>query len=230
MWIDETGGVEPTEATTSGGDLEITVDGHTYTAEQNMDLDHDGVDDTVRLDNADGTITAYADTDGDGHADRYVHTDTAGNVVEMARYDESTGDWVADHGSAAGERGATETGRAGEIVADSSDGIVEVGPATVDSDNDGTADSAIVTDEAGNTRVFTDVDGDGRADVQTIITPDGETHTYQHTGPGEWTEAPSGFTAEVPPDSDRFWGGDGHQAVEGVARIDSGTGQWISQN
>lgn len=230
MWIDETGGVEPADATTSDGDLEITVDGQTYTAEENMDLNHDGVDETVRLDNADGTVTGYVDTDGDGHADQYVHTDVEGNVVEMARYDETTGDWVADHDSGAGEPDATETGRAGEITVDSADGTFQVGPATVDSDNDGTADSAVVTDDAGNTRVFTDVDGDGQADVQTIITPEGETHTYEHTGAGEWTETTSGFTAEVPPDSDQLWGGSGHQTVEGVARIDSGTGQWISQN
>ena len=227
MWIDDTGGAEPTE-TGHDSEMEISVDGQTYSAEENLDLDHDGHDDAVRLDNADGTLTAYVDTDGDGHADQYLHTDTEGNVVEMARFDPSTGDWVADsHAPGTDASTDTDTGRHGEITADMHGGTVDIGQATIDSNSDGTADTAIVTDGEGNTRLFTDVDGDGSADVQTIITPDGESTTYEHTGPGEWTEAAG--ASGVPADSDQLWGV-GHHTVEGVAKIDSGTGQWISQN
>jgi hypothetical protein len=232
VWIDETGGTTDATDAAAGqdGTMEITVDGQTYTGDENMDLSHDGVNDTVRLDNEDGTVTAYVDTDGDGQADQYLHTDTEGNIVETARFDESTGDWV-DAGTGTDDPTATDAdaGRTGEITVDMQDGTVQVGPATVDSNEDGTADTAVVTDEQGNTRLFTDVDGDGSADVQTIITPEGESTTYEHTGPGEWTE--SATANGVSADSDQLWGGFGSDTVvEGVAKIDSVTGQWISQN
>ena len=226
MWIDDTGGAEPTE-TGHDGEMEISVDGHTYSAEENLDFDHDGHDDGVRLDNSDGTHTAYVDTDGDGKADEYLHTDTEGNVVDMARFDASTGEWVAASGGTDPHETDTDAGRQGEITADMQDGTVDIGHATVDSNSDGTADTAVVTDSDGNTRLFTDVDGDGKADVQTIVTSDGESTTYEHTGPGEWTET-SGASG-VAADSDHLWGG-GLDTVEGVAKIDSVTGQWISQN
>ncbi|WP_341771253.1 DUF6802 family protein [Amycolatopsis acidicola] len=216
--------------------MEISVEGQSYTAEENLDLNHDGDNDAVRLDNEDGTTTAYVDTDGDGHADEYLHTDTDGNIVEMAKFDEATGDWVADsEGGTDSTDTDSQAGHQGDITADMADGTVDLGAATVDSDHDGTADTAVVTDDDGNTRMFTDTDGDGSADVQTIITPEGESTTYEHTGPGEWTETTgangaNGVTASVPADSDQLWGGAGHDTVEGVAKIDSATGQWISQN
>ncbi|HET6504563.1 MAG TPA: hypothetical protein VFG87_27760 [Amycolatopsis sp.] len=229
MWIDDSGTATET-GDTSGhdGEMEISVDGHSYTAEENMDLNHDGTYDTVRMDNSDGTITAYVDTDGDGHADEYIHTDAAGNVVQEATYDSATGAWVAAHDGAPGSTG-TETAHAGDMTADTQDGTVDVGPATVDSNNDGTADTAVVTDSQGNTVMFTDVDGDGKADIETVVTPTGETHTYDHTGPGQWTETSGGNG--VAADSDQLWGGGVlRDTVEGVAKIDSVTGQWISQN
>jgi hypothetical protein len=231
VWIDETGGADSTD-TGHDGEMEISVDGHSYTAEENLDLNHDGENDAVRLDNQDGTITAYVDTDGDGHADEYVHTDADGNVVAMAKFDASTGAWVADNGHSSGpaDHTGSQAGHQSEITADMQDGTVDIGQATVDSNNDGTADTAVVNDDQGNTRMSTDTDGDGSADVQTIITPDGESHTYEHTGPGEWTETTSGVTGGVPADSDQLWGGGHGTVVEGVAKIDSITGQWISQN
>lgn len=226
MWIDETGGADATD-TGHDGELEISVEGQTYSAEENFDIDHDGQDDAVRLDNADGTITAYVDSDGDGQADGYLHTDTEGNVVEMAQFDATTGDWIADSEGSPTDSTDSDAGAQGDITVDIDGSTVDIGHATVDSDNDGTADTAVVTDQEGNTRLFTDTDGDGSADVQTIITPDGESHTYEHTGPGEWTEtAGSGVSA----DSDQLWGGGRDTVVEGVAKIDSVTGQWISQN
>lgn len=229
MWIDDSGTATETSDTTGhGGEMEITVDGQNYTAAENLDLDHDGVYDAVRLDNPDGTVTAYVDTDGDGHADEYIHTDAEGNVAEQATYDASTGDWVAADGAPGGGHG-TDTAHAGDMVADTPDGIVDVGSATVDSNNDGTGDTVVATDSQGNTLLLTDVDGDGKGDIETVVTPTGETHTYQHTGPGQWTETTAGNG--VAADSDQLWGGgSGYQHVEGVAKIDSTTGQWISQN
>jgi hypothetical protein len=232
VWIDETGGADSTD-TGHEGEMEISVDGHNYTASENFDLNHDGHNDTVRLDNEDGTITEYVDTDGDGHADEYVHTDTNGNVVERAKFDASTGEWVADGrgGSGSDHHTGSQAGHQGDITVDMHDGTVDVGHATVDSNHDGTADTAVVTDDQGNTRMFTDTNGDGSADVQTIITPEGDAHTYEHTGPGQWTETTSsGVAGSVPADGDQLWGGRRNTVVEGVAKIDSITGQWISQN
>ncbi|MTD58665.1 hypothetical protein GKO32_32505 [Amycolatopsis sp. RM579] len=225
MWIDEAGGADAT-GTGHESEMEISVEGQSYTAEVNFDIDHDGEDDAVRLDNADGTTTAYVDHDGDGRADEYLHTDLRGEVVDRARFDASTGDWIAEDGTGSTSSGSeNQAGLQGDLHADLADGTVDLGHATVDSNNDGTADTAIMTGADG-THLFTDLDGDGNADVQTVITPDGESHTYDHTGAGEWTEA----SADVRPDSDQFWGIGHDTVVEGVAKIDSGTGQWISQN
>ncbi|MFD2417935.1 hypothetical protein [Amycolatopsis pigmentata] len=228
MWIDDTGSAtEASDTTGHDGEMEITVDGQSYTAEENMDIDHDGVYETVRMDNADGTITAYGDADGDGRADHYLHTDAHGDVIAEATYDSSTGAWVAAHDDGTGGH-ETDTAHAGDITADTEDGTVDAGPATVDSNHDGTADTAVMTDAQGDTVLFTDTDGDGKADVETIVTSSGESHTYQHTGPGQWTEMPGGDG--VAADSDKLWGGPQYDTVEGVAKIDSATGQWISQN
>lgn len=228
MWIDDTGAAtEASDTTGHDGEMEITVDGQSYTAEENIDFDHDGVYDTVRLDNADGTITAYGDADGDGQADHYLHTDAHGDVIQEATYDPSTGSWAASHdGDTSGSQ--TETAQSGDITVDTEDGAVDAGRATVDSDHDGTADTAVTTDTQGNTVLLTDADGDGKADVETVVAPSGETHTYEHTGPGQWTETTGGDG--VAADSDKLWGGPQYDTVEGVAKIDSVTGQWISQN
>ncbi|WAL65686.1 hypothetical protein ORV05_33255 [Amycolatopsis cynarae] len=233
MWIDDTGGADTADAGHEG-EMEISVDGHNYTAEENYDLNHDGVADTVKMENSDGTITAYVDTDGDGHADEYVHTDEQGNVVEMARFDASTGSWVDDHEQSGGGSHTpdSQAGHQGDIMVDTPQGTVDAGHATIDSNHDGTPDTVQVTDEQGNTILFTDTNGDGNADVETVVTPDGEHQTYEHTGPGQWTETDGGHgvAAEVPADSDQLWGGGHDTVVEGVAKIDSVTGQWISQN
>lgn len=233
MWIDETGGADTADAG-HDGEMEISVDGHIYSAEENVDLNHDGENDTVRIDNSDGTITAYVDTDGDGHADEYVHTDTHGNVVEMARFDAATGVWVDDSqdGGGGSHTPDSQAGHQGDIMVDTPQGTVDAGHATVDSNHDGTADTTVGTDEQGNTYLFTDTNGDGNADVETVISADGEHHTYQHTGPGQWTETDGahGAAAGLPADSDQLWGGGQATVVEGVAKIDSVTGQWISQN
>jgi hypothetical protein len=236
VWVDESGGADTTDTPDSSGEMQISVEGHEYSAEANFDLDHDGHDDTVRIENADGTFTGYTDVDHDGHADQYLHVDAQGNILESARFDAASGDWISTEAGPGDQHGPdSQTSSSGGIVADMADGDVNVGPATVDTDHDGTNDTAVVQDSDGNTRMFTDVDGDGKADVQTIITPDGESHTFNHTGDGQWTETgtPSGAGNDDHAPSaagDHLWGGGGQQAVEGVAKIDSATGQWISQN
>ncbi|MGC7093351.1 DUF6802 family protein [Amycolatopsis lurida] len=235
MWVDESGGTDTTD-TAAADEMTVTVDGEEYTADVNFDMDEDGVNDTATIETDDGGVQAFVDTDADGDADEFIELDAQGEVVSHAAYDEATGDWV-DVGSG-GTTGddtdpGTQTGSEGGITADLPEGEVEVGPATVDTDNDGVNDTAIVEDSSGNTIGFTDVDGDGDADLAVVIDSSGASTTYEHTGDGEWTETGSsnlvgdsgGASA-----SDAAWGGDGSQPVEGVAKIDSSTGQWISPN
>ncbi|QFU94606.1 DUF6802 family protein [Amycolatopsis sp. YIM 10] len=234
MWVDESGGTDTTD-TAAADEMTVTVDGEEYTADVNFDMNEDGVNDTATIETDDGGVQAFVDTDADGDADEFIELDAQGEVISHAAYDEASGDWV-DVGSG-GTTGddtdpGTQTGSEGGITADLPEGEVEVGPATVDTDNDGVNDTAIVEDSSGNTIGFTDVDGDGDADLAVVIDSSGASTTYEHTGDGEWTETGS---SNLVGDSgasagDAAWGGDGSQPVEGVAKIDSSTGQWISPN
>jgi hypothetical protein len=219
VWVDDSGA---TDTTGSSDEMAVSVEGEEYVAEINFDIDDDGVEDTAIIEHADGTGQAFVDEDGDGAADEYIQLDAQGDVVAHAEYDEASGDWVSIDPGAGGST-ETQTGSAGPMTADLPNGQIEVGPATVDTNDDGINDTVVVTDETGVTTAFTDVDGDGEADVAVIIDQNGDATTYEHTGDGEWTEAGA---------SDEAWGGAGHNTehVEGVARIDATTGQWISQN
>lgn len=243
MWVDESGATDTTGTTAGSDEMAVSVEGEEYVAEINFDIDEDGVEDTAIVEHADGTGQAFVDDDGDGAADEYLRLDAQGNVVTHAEYDKASGDWVSVEPGDTGDSGDTQTGSAGPMTADLPDGETEVGPATVDTNDDGINDTAVVEDETGNTAAFTDVDGDGAADVAVIIDQNGDSTTYEHTGDGEWTETASssnavGNTGVAAGAADSAWGGGGHEAggvdqvdrVEGVARIDSATGQWISQN
>lgn len=234
MWVDESGGTDA-DAGAGDGEMTVTVDGEEYTADVNYDMDHDGVDDTAVIETADGGGQAFVDTDHDGSADEYVVLDEQGDVTQHATYDDASGDWV-DAGGHGGDTHTTDsqTSSGGTINADLPNGDVQVGAATVDTDHDGVNDTAVVEDDQGNTIGFTDADGDGQADVAVVISPTGDSTVYEHTGDGQWTESThTGAAGDTGSHSslagDQAWGG-GQEAVEGVARIDSTTGQWISQN
>lgn len=230
MFVEGDGGAEATGSVGTPDDMLITVEGEEYSADINFDLNEDGVADTAVIEHADGSVQAFHDEDGDGEADEYLKIDAQGNTIAHAEYDEATGDWV-DVGGAATETPdddpGTQASTGGTITADMPDGEVEVGPATVDTNHDGVNDTAVVTDSEGNTMAFTDIDGDGEADVATIIDETGSAVAYEHTGDGEWTQIDSASPAGS---SDNVWGSEGRQPLEGVARIDNVTGQWISQN
>ncbi|MBN6035711.1 DUF6802 family protein [Amycolatopsis sp. 195334CR] len=234
MWVDESGGTDTTD-TAAADEMTVTVDGEEYTADVNFDMNEDGVNDTATIETDDGGVQAFVDTDADGDADEFIELDAQGEVVSHAAYDEASGDWIdVSSGGTPGDDTdpGTQTGSEGGITADLPEGEVEVGPATVDTDNDGINDTAIVEDSSGNTIGFTDVDGDGDADLAVVIDSSGASTTYEHTGDGEWTETGSSNLVDsaAAPTSDAAWGGDGSQPVEGVAKIDSSTGQWISPN
>ena len=204
--------------TDTGGQDELTVeiDGEEYAAEENYDMDGDGQNDTAVVETEDGYL-AFADTDGDGTADVAVEYDENGEVVAGAEYDESTGEWKAEDveslptptGDGAGD--ADGSGTDSTDTSDTSDDTagsdssgdesisvdlpgedVDAGPATYDTDGDGTNDTAVVTDTEGTTYAFTDTDGDGEADQAVIIESDGDVTVAEHTGDDEWTTTEEG--------------------------------------
>ncbi|EMD22475.1 DUF6802 family protein [Amycolatopsis azurea] len=240
MWVDESGGTDTEAGSTDA--VTVHVDGEEYQAELNYDLDKDGVNDAAVIQHDDGTGQAFVDTDGDGDADQYAVLDENGKVVQEAVYDEASGAWVEAGGG--GHDDGSDAGTSGTMHADMPSGDVEVGPPTIDTDGDGTPDTAVIQTEDGRTIAFTDKDGDGKADIAVETDASGNSKTYEHTGPGQWTETGSGVVnedigsafastpaaAEGDPAGDAAWGGAGTETLEGVAKIDSGTGQWISQN
>jgi hypothetical protein len=234
MWVDESGG---TDTTASGPEaMEVHVDGQEYGAEVNYDADHDGVNDTAIVEHDDGTAQAFIDTDHDGTADHYVVLDDTGHAVNEAVYDESSGQWVEGGGSSGHDDGgtSTDTSSSGEMHADMPSGEVSVGAPTIDTDHDGVNDTAVVQTKEGGTIAFTDSNHDGEADIAVQTDASGNVTTFEHTGKGEWTETGSGLvdsgTTDTDLAGDAAWGGAGPDHLEGVAKIDSVTGQWISPN
>jgi hypothetical protein len=217
------------DTSTATGDDELTVeiDGEEYVAEENVDLDQDGQNDTAVVETEDGYL-AFADTDGDGTADVAVQYDEDGNPIAGAEYDETTGEWTeedvaslptptgdgADDADGSGtdstDTGSTDysddsSSTGGEsITVDMPGEDVDAGPATYDTDGDGTNDTSVVTDADGTTYAFTDVDGDGEADQAVIIESDGDVTVAEHTGEDEWTTTEEGHidsSGEYVPDS-----------------------------
>jgi hypothetical protein len=236
MWVDESGGSDTDAAGTEA--MTVHVDGQEYQAEVNYDVNEDGVNDTAIVEHDDGTSQAFIDTNHDGEADQYAVLDDTGHVVEQAVYDEASGEWVQSghDGHDDSDTGGRDDGSGGHIHADMPDGEVDAGAATIDTDHDGHNDTAIVETKSGGTIAFTDKDGDGEADIAVQTDADGTTTTFEHSGPGQWTEVNSGLLDSGSgeqlgdPADDAAWGAAGTQTLEGVARIDSGTGQWISPN
>lgn len=213
---------DDTTDTTGGHDhMVVEIDGQQYDAEENYDMDHDGANDTAVVETGDGTSVGFEDSDGDGTADIAVEYDENGDPIAAAEYDESTGEWEStdvnslpdpvggdgtddgpsgDDGSNttpdATDTGATTTDTSGsggeDIHVDMQGGEVDAGPATYDTDGDGTNDTAVVADTDGTTYAFTDTDGDGEADQAVVISADGEVTVAEHTGDAEWTETEHG--------------------------------------
>jgi hypothetical protein len=229
VWVDESGGTDTGAGSTDG--MTVHVDGEDYSAEVNYDIDHDGVNDTAIIEHDDGTAQAFGDTDHDGVADHYAVLDDQGKVMDVATYDQASGQWIEANGTAGTGDGGDQqqTGTGGTIHADMPNGEVDAGPATIDTDQDGHLDTAVVQTQDGETIAFTDSNGDGEADIAVEIDANGQSTTFEHTGAGEWTEQPAGLMTEAAPDSDAAWGGES-VVLDGVAKIDSVTGQWISPN
>jgi hypothetical protein len=243
-----------TDTDTAGQDeLTVEVDGQDYEVEENYDMDGDGANDTAVVETDDG-IMAYADTDGDGTADVAVQYDDQGNVVAGAEYDATTGEWHeesvdtlptptgdgADDSTGATDTDASDptdasdtadttdtdtTSAEGDISVDMPGEDVDAGPATYDTDGDGTNDTAVVTDTDGTTYAFTDTDGDGSADQAVVIEADGDVTVAAHTGEDEWTVTEEGH---INPDgtyeSESTGSGTGSDSGSDSGSTDSGAG------
>jgi hypothetical protein len=226
---DDTSTDTDTTDTDTGAQDELTVeiDGEEYEVEENVDLTGDGQNDAAVVETEDGYL-AFADTDGDGVADVAVEYDEDGNPVAGAEYDESTGEWTAEDVEnlpAPTDGGADDADGSGTDTTDTTDSTdaddssssggesitvdmpgedVDAGPATYDTDGDGTNDTVVVTDADGTTYAFTDSDGDGEADEAVIIESDGDVTVAEHTGEDEWTTTEEGHidsSGEYVPDS-----------------------------
>lgn len=181
------------------GELKIDVDGHEYVEQENFSYDQDNVVDSVAVDTADGGHLVYSDTDHTGTADLVTEFDEQGDEVRAAHYDATTGHWVDEGADAAvpddtttGTEAGDSGGNGGSITVDTADGPRDIGPATVDTDDDGHPDTAVVHDANGDTVLYTDSHGDGQADVATEITADGHVVIADHTGDHQWTEVERG--------------------------------------
>ncbi|WP_199740555.1 DUF6802 family protein [Saccharopolyspora rhizosphaerae] len=184
MYIEETGAGD--------GDIKVTIDGEEYTAEANYDLDGDGLDETVAVMTDEGFV-AYIDEDADGQADLVQTITRDGQVLDQTRFHEDSGEWTPEapqqHPGGTGEPRPDD---AEQMVIDTPQGDVQVGPATEDSNSDGVADTAVVQSENGNTVLVTDVDGDGSADQVVEINQTGGVTISHHTGDGQWTVVEQG--------------------------------------
>jgi hypothetical protein len=96
-------------------------------------------------------------------------------------------------------------GPTAELLVAAPDGPHALGPATVDSDADGRADTAVVAGPDA-LELGTDVDGDGRVDVLTRVLADGTATTATTPGlPGEgWDEGPAPLAPTIDPVTGRW--------------------------
>jgi uncharacterized protein DUF6802 len=205
-------------STSSHDEMSVTVDGEQYEVHEDYDVNHDGHNDTAVVQTDDGGAVAFTDADGDGKADVAVEVDDHGNVVGAARYDESSGEWVAvdpktgeetgsgsgthsssadnsnDSGSSSSSHGSGSGSGGEDIHVDVPDQKedTDVGRATVDMNHDGTNDTVVEKEDDGSVIAFTDTDGDGEADMVTIIDANGDVTIGQHTGEDEWTDVEHG--------------------------------------
>jgi hypothetical protein len=228
VYIDENGAAD--------AELKVTVEDEEYTADVTFDLDHDGVNDSAVVETDDGGHLAFTDSDGDGDADLMSTFDKDGNLLSQARFEENSGEWVAVDPNDSHEQ-KTNSSPSQTIVVDTDEGDRNVGKATEDTDGDGKVDTAVVRDDDGDTWLFTDKNGDGRADVATEITRSGEVTMSEHRG-DDWVEVEHGHIeadgryvtdskSGILDESDDWFE---EERFDGVVRIDSTTGQWISPN
>jgi len=172
----------------------------------NQDLDGDGVPESVAVRTQDGHVLIVSDTDADGAADQLIDIDPdTGHAQWMAQ--DAHGQWAqTQHGHVDGSGALVvdETGKASgaelpsgmtgeeQLTVSVGGRHVAAGPATIDSDGDGVADTVSVPGVGGSTQYYQDADGDGVADRAWTVNPDGtRSGEYTIDASGQWVRAPS---------------------------------------
>lgn len=173
-----------------------TADGYIAFA----DTDHDGSADVAVQFDHDGHVVSGAEYDqssgewveedvdklptptGDG-ADDSGHHGTGRDSGQDSGHDSSRDS--TDHQSGDTGHTGSHSGSDGISVA-TPNGEFNAGEAEYDSDGDGKNDTAITTDDQGNTYAFTDTDGDGDADQAVVIEADGDVTVAKNTGGDNW--------------------------------------------
>ncbi len=147
-----------------------------------------------------------SDTDADGAADQLIDIDPdTGHAQWMAQ--DANGQWAqTQHGHVDGSGALVvdETGKASgaelpsgitgeeQLTVSVGGRHVAAGPATIDSDGDGVADTVSVPGVGGSTQYYQDADGDGVADRAWTVNPDGtRSGEYTIDASGQWVRAPS---------------------------------------
>lgn len=165
------------------------------------DTDGDGVADTMVELDGQGEVTAAAEYDE--ASGQWAAADPGSVEAPSGDGADAGGSSSADDSADTTDTGATDTTDTGapdatdtsggeDMVVDTAEGEMQVGPAEYDADGDGTNDTAIVTDEDGTTYAFVDNDADGQADEAVVIEADGDVTVAQHTGEEEWTTVETG--------------------------------------
>lgn len=162
-----------------------------------MDLNEDGIPETVVATGEDGQTLAYTDRTGDGVADQIMRISATG-AVEILSSD-GFGSWqVAETGQMSPDGNYVADGQvhgpdAVRLLFTNDDGhSQQLGAATVDLDGDGTADSVRGTLEDGTEIAYTDVDGNGTVDQLTMVHPDGQVQISTHLDGGAWQVVETG--------------------------------------
>jgi len=172
----------------------------------NQDLDGDGVSESVAVRTQDGHVLIVSDTDADGAADQLIDIDPdTGHALWMAQ--DAHGQWAqTQHGHVDGSGALVvdETGKASgaelpsgmtgeeQLTVPVGGRHVAAGPATIDSDGDGVADTVSVPGVGGSTQYYQDADGDGVADRAWTVNLDGtRSAEYSIDATGRWVQTPS---------------------------------------
>jgi hypothetical protein len=167
------------------------------------DADQDGQADNIVQINPDGSVVFAVP---DGHGGWVVagtgHVDEQGGISQDSTapgdqpyqppVDISQGQPGTD-GPTQPTDGPTEpTGTGEDITVDINGQTYDVGNATIDSDGNGSPDTAVVQGDDGTTVLVTDINGDGSGDQIVQVNPDGSAVVQQSDGNGGWDTVATG--------------------------------------
>lgn len=173
--------------------VQLDEDGNVVAgAEYNESTDEWTEEDVDGLPTPTGGGADSGDSGGSHDSGHQGHTSDTGSDHRTSHSDDSDRDDSDRDDSDDSDRPTGHTGGGEDITVETPKGEFDAGQAEYDSDGDGTADTAIVTDDDGTTYAFTDVDGDGDADQAVVIEADGDVTVAENKGGDEWEVSETG--------------------------------------